>query len=140
MTGYWVAVAGAALTVITVFELLRRRRLREKYAVLWLTVGTVVAVLALFPDLASRLSAWANVETPLNLLFFLAAVMLLVVSIQFSGELSALEEKTRTLAEEIGLLEERLGALAQRSRHPGDGPLDDTSGQKHRDEDPHSGG
>ena len=104
MTGYPFAVALCLAVLVFVLLLLRTRRLREKYAAVWLVLALVVVVLALFPDLAFWLARVAGVVSPVNLLFSGAIVVLLGVCIQLSSEVSALEEETRTVAEEVALL------------------------------------
>lgn len=95
---------GAAVTLLAIVDMLRRRQLREKYAVLWLLVSIFVAGFALYPGSLASLSRWVGVKTPVNLLFFVAVLVLLVVSVQLSYEISRLEDETRALAEEVGIL------------------------------------
>lgn len=95
---------GATLTLIVLFELLRRRHLREKYAVIWSVVALGTVVVAIWPGGLTWLAELVGVAVPANLLFFLASMLLLVVSIQYSYELGRLEDRTRTLAEEVALL------------------------------------
>ena len=97
------AIIGFALLVI-IFELMRRRQLREKYALLWGAVAIVVVPLALFPRLLDTVSSVVGVASGVSLVLFLGLVFLLVLSLHLSWEVSALEEETRTLAEEIALL------------------------------------
>jgi len=111
MTGYPFALALTAIVVLFVLLLLRTRRLREKYAAIWLILAAVVLVLAVFPDLALWVAGLVGVETPVNLLFSSAIVVLLAVCIQLSSEVSALEEETRTVAEELALLAERVDRI-----------------------------
>ena len=97
-------LVGSLGTLVFLFEMLRRRHLREKYAVLWGVVAMVSLLIAIFPSILTGLSELVGVEVPANLLFFLASLLLLLTSIQHSVELGRLEERTRTLAEEIALL------------------------------------
>jgi len=101
---YVLGLVGALITIVTLFEMLRRRHLREKYAVLWIVIAIGTVVIALVPGLLEWLAALIGVAVPANLLFFSASMVLLVVSIQHSYELGRLEERTRTLAEEVALL------------------------------------
>src|SRR5258707_15549014 len=93
------AVIGFGLLVI-IFELVRRRQLREKYALLWGAVGVLVVPLALFPRLLDTVSAAVGVASGVSLVLFLGLVFLLVVCVHLSWEVSRLEEETRTLAED----------------------------------------
>jgi len=93
-----------ALILGVIIELLRRRRLREKYAALWLFTGFVVVVLALFPGGLNGLAAFVGVANGASLVLFLAVVFLLIIAMHLSWEVSELEEETRSISEEIALL------------------------------------
>ena len=97
-------VVGSAVILLTLFEMMRRHRLREKYALNWALVAVAVITVALFPVLLFEASEAVGLAVPANLLFFCAAIVILVLTLQHSSELSRLEERTRTLAEEIALL------------------------------------
>ena len=94
----------AIVVIVFLFNLVRSRRLREKYVALWMLVGLTVIGLALFPSLLGWLSGLVGVQVPANLLFALAIMMLLGVSIQLSLEISRAEDKTRVLAENVAIL------------------------------------
>lgn len=104
MSGYPFAVAACVALVVFLGVLLRTRRLREKYAVTWIVVGVGVSVFAAFPSTVEALARAVGVQTPSNLLFAIALIVLLLVCIQLSAEITSLEEETRTLAEEVALL------------------------------------
>lgn len=106
-----VAIATALTTLVLIVELLRRRQLKEKYAGLWLAVGLGVAVLGFFPQLLDWVAGHLGVADPPNLLFFAAAVLVLLVEVHLSWELSRSEERTRALSEEIAFLNDRLEQL-----------------------------
>ena len=97
-------LVGSLSTLVFIFEMLRRRHLREKYALLWVTVALAALVVALVPDTLTWASELIGVEVPANLLFFVASMLLLLISIQHSYELGRIEERNRTLAEEVALL------------------------------------
>lgn len=121
-------VVGSAVVLVALFELMRRHRLREKYAVLWFFVALGVLALAVFPGLLSGAADLIGVEVPVNLLFFVASLVLLVLTLQHSYELGRLEEKTRVLAEEIALL--RL-ELRSRDAEPAPAPHDTGDAREH---------
>ena len=103
----------ALLIVVVVFEMLRRKVLREKYAALWLVVGLATLVLAAFPQLLANIARVLGVQVPSNLLFALAILLALGVCLHLSWEISVVEDETRILAEEAAILRadlERLGA------------------------------
>lgn len=114
-------LAVAAAFVIVVLVTLRAGRMREKYAALWLIVGFAILIVTLWPGLLTWLATLLGVQLPSNLLFFLAILLLLGVSLHLSWEASELEEETRVLSEEVALLDERLRRLEQPASPPEDG-------------------
>jgi hypothetical protein len=90
-------------------ELLRRRQLREKYAVVWLGVSIVIVPLALYPQLLDHVAKALGVAAGVSLVLFLGIVFLLMVCAHLSWEVSRLEEETRTLAEDLALLRTEVG-------------------------------
>ena len=92
------------IVIVIILTLLRSRRLREKYAALWIVVGLAIVLLATVPGLLSFLSNLLGFEVPSNLLFVLAIFLLLGVSLHLSLEISRLEDETRVLAENVAIL------------------------------------
>lgn len=113
MSVYVTAVLVCVLLAAAMLWLLRSRRIREKYAAVWILLTIAVILLAVFPQLAFWVSDVVGVQTPVNLVFALAIVVLLAVCVQLSAEVSNLEEETRTLAEEIALLRHDVRLLAE---------------------------
>lgn len=123
----------ALAIVALVVELVRRKKLREKYAALWLIVGVATLVLAAFPRLLNIVAEYVGVQIPSNLLFAMSILMLLGVCLHLSWEISVVEDETRTLAEEVAILRAQVEALeghtgvvaATRTdkRHPTDSTL-----------------
>ncbi len=116
MTANILAGLAAVVTFVFVFSLLRRGVLREKYAVLWLFFSGTALVFAVFPGLLIWLSDLIGVAQPVNLLFFMSVVLLVLVSVQLSYELSRHEARIRRLAEEIALLDEEITDLRASAR------------------------
>jgi hypothetical protein len=114
MTATFLAVGASILTFIFVFVLLRRGVLREKYAVLWLLVSGVAFLFAVIPGALRWVSDLLGIETPSNLLFFITVVLLVLVSVQLSYELSRHEMRIRRLAEEVALLNDEVRELRKR--------------------------
>lgn len=96
--------AVAVLVALVLFRLLRSGRIREKYAGLWIVVGAGIVLLALWPGLLNGVAEFIGIALPVNLLFFLAILLLLGVTLHLSLESSRLEDETRVLAERVALL------------------------------------
>jgi len=111
-----VAVIGSALLLFVILELVRRRRLLERYALLWLFSAIVLLGLAVWDELLSKVANAIGVATPVNALFFVAFGFVLVLLLHFSLAVSRMADQTKVLAQRLALLE-------QRQRHaesPGD--------------------
>lgn len=116
VTTYVFGIVSAVLVLYVVFEMLRRRRVRERHALWWIFAGVLALVVAVFPGILTGAAATLGITAPTNLGFFLSTIILFLVSVQHSAELTVLEEKTRTLAEDVALQDERIRRL-ERSVH-----------------------
>ncbi|MGP6171512.1 DUF2304 domain-containing protein [Microbacterium sp. A204] len=111
---YLVGIVGALLILVVVIELLRRGRLRERHTIWWLIAGAMSLTVAIFPSILDGLASLLGVDVPVNLLFFVGIIVLFLVCIQQSTELTRSEERTRTLAERVALLDDRLREMESR--------------------------
>jgi hypothetical protein len=100
----FITFCAAVLTVGLVIGLVRQRKLREKYAVLWIFLGLLTILLTGFPQVLVWTSQQFGVVVPANLIFAMALVLLVGVTLHLSWELSTVEDETRTLAEETAIL------------------------------------
>ncbi|WP_312034292.1 DUF2304 domain-containing protein [Actinoplanes sp. TBRC 11911] len=107
------AATGVVMFAV-IFELLRRRQMREKYGALWLVVAIGMLPLALVPTLLDRFTSLLGIASGLSLVLFLAVVFLVLVAVHLSWECSRLEEETRDLSEEISLLRSDVDALREK--------------------------
>jgi hypothetical protein len=107
----FVALIVAVALLLFVLELVRRRRLQERYSVLWLATGLTVLILAAWPALLARIAHALGILTPANALFVVALGFFLAVMLHFSLVISRLSEQTSRLAQRLALLEERVGSL-----------------------------
>ena len=102
-----IGAIGAVAVIAVVLRLVVRRRLLVKYAALWLVVSIVLVVMALIPGSLQALARLLGFVVPANLLFFAGFVLLLMVTVQISVELTGVERRVQRLAEEIALIQER---------------------------------
>jgi hypothetical protein len=111
MTPLRVSIASAIAAVVlllVILELIRSRRLQERYALLWLLTGLVIFVLAVWRGLLSRLADLVGIAYPPSALFVLAAFFVLVVLLHYSTVISKLSDQNRILAQRLALFEHRL--------------------------------
>lgn len=112
-----VEVVVAALVICgAIFELVRRRHLLERYALLWLLAGVTVLVLAVWKGLLTTLSHWVGIYYPPAALFAVAFLFVLVMLLHFSIAVSRLSDQNKILAQRLALLQqerERETAIAR---------------------------
>ncbi len=113
MTPLRVSIVGALaalLLVLVVLELIRSRRLRERYALLWLLTGVVLLVLSAWRGGLNTIAGWLGVTGyPPAVLFAVATLFILLVLLHYSTVISRLSDQNTILAQRLALLEERLG-------------------------------
>ena len=100
-------VAIALVILVIILRLVGQRRLRSKYALMWIVIGTAAVVLAAVPAITDSVADWLGVAYAPALLLVLASAVLLLIVIHYSWELSRLEARTRRLAEEVAILRHR---------------------------------
>jgi hypothetical protein len=107
------AVASVGLLVV-VLELIRSRRLRERYALLWLATGVVLLVLSVWRSGLNTIANWVGVTGyPPAVLFAVATLFILLVLLDYSTVISRLSDQNTVLAQRVGLLEQRLRESGQ---------------------------
>lgn len=111
----------AVILLVLVFEMIRRRRLQERYAILWLLTAVVLLVLSVWQRAIGYLADLVGVAYPPALLFAVALIFFVVVLLHYSTVLSRLVQQNLALAQAVALLEERVRRLeAQRPNRPPD--------------------
>ena len=90
-----------------IFELVRRKRLMERYAILWLVAGVTVLVLGLWQGLLTTLAHAVGIYYPPSALFAVVFVFVLVMLVHFSMSVSRLSDENKILAQRLALLQQR---------------------------------
>jgi hypothetical protein len=103
-----VAILVTAGLFLLVFELVRQRRLMERYSLLWLFAAASLLVLAVWRSLLTTLSHAVGIFYPPAALFGVAFGFVLVLLLHFSLVNSRLTEQSKVLAQRVGLLEHRI--------------------------------
>jgi hypothetical protein len=108
-----VSIIAAAGLLFVVFELVRRRRLMERYALLWLASAIVLLALALWRGALEDLASALGIFYPPNALFVIAFGFVLILLLHFSLAVSRLADQSKVLAQKLALLEERVSRTEQ---------------------------
>jgi len=110
-----VAIVGTAAIFFVVFELVRRRRLMERYALLWLFSSTVLLGLAVWKRLLEQLASAIGIYYPPSALFAVALACILVLLLHFSLVISRLVNQSKVLGQQLSLLRERVEQLERQA-------------------------
>ncbi len=110
--------------LVFVVNLVRTRKLKEEYAILWLFTGVVLVLLPVVIDLLDAISFALGITYPPAFIGLVAAVCILFILFQFSTSISRFSERTKVLAQEVAILKERVRRLeaqlaeARAAQHP----------------------
>jgi hypothetical protein len=108
------ATIASLLLLLVVLELIRGRRLKERYALLWIFTGVVLVVLSAWRGGLTTVAGWFGVATyPPAILFAVATLFIIAVLLHYSTVLSRLSDHNTLLAQRVALLEQRLDAVTQ---------------------------
>ena len=112
MTPLRISIAATAVSVVlllVVFELIRSRRLRERYALLWLATGVVLVVLSAWRGGLNTIAGWLGVQSyPPAVLFAVGILFILAVLLHYSTVISRLSDQNVVLAQRLALLESKV--------------------------------
>jgi hypothetical protein len=115
-----VAIAATGGLFFIVFELVRRRRLMERYALLWLFSTTVLLGLAVWKQLLEEVASAIGIFYAPSALFVIAFGFILVLLLHFSLVISRLADQNKVMAQRIGMLQQRVAMLEAREAVDGD--------------------
>lgn len=104
--GLAIAVTFALLALV--FELVRRKRLSERYAILWLLAAVTLFVLAAWKGLLTSLSSDVGISYPPSALFAVAIGLIVMILLHFSLAVSRMSDQNKVLAQRLGLLQQRV--------------------------------
>lgn len=118
----WLCLVGALSLLLFVVELVRKRRLREEYALLWILAAISMAVMSKARWLLHAAAQLAGVYYPPMMLLLAAGFFGMLLAIHYSLVISRLSAENRLLAQDVGLLKLELDEL-KRSMSSGAKPL-----------------
>jgi hypothetical protein len=116
-----VAVLVTAGLLFAILELVRSRRLLERYAILWLFSAAALLALAVWKGLLEKIASAVGIYYAPSALFVIAFGFILVLLLHFSVAVSRLAEQAKVLAQRMALLEARNRELESRLNDEPDG-------------------
>jgi hypothetical protein len=115
-----VAIGGTAILFLIVLELVRRRRLLERYALVWLASAVALLVLGIWQGLLGKIANAIGVFYPPTALFVIAFGFILLLLLHFSTAVSRLTDQSKVLAQRLALMEQRQRELEKRLEETGE--------------------
>ena len=112
------ATAFCVVLIAFVVEAIRRSRLKERYAILWLGAAGTLLVLSLSPPLVDWIAIRLGVKYGASLLFLVAFLFLLCIVLHFSLVISSHRDSIRRLTQSVALLERALEEERAAARQP----------------------
>lgn len=102
------SICASAALLLYILEMVRRRKLREEYSILWLAGSVVILVLSIKQDWLVGLAHAAGIAYPPSFLFLVGILFILLILIHFSIAISKLHQMNKKMAQEIALLKSAL--------------------------------
>ena len=110
------SIIGSILILLLLIELVRKRKLKENYSLLWFGIAIVFLVFSIWPDLLLYLASLLGIEYAPSALFLILIVSLYLLSIHFSVVISDLSEKIKDLSQKIGLMDLEIRKLKSKNK------------------------
>lgn len=102
------ALGTSAVLLLYIVEMVRKRKLREEYSILWLAGGVVMVLFSLKRDWLEWASDMAGIYYPPSFLFLIGMLFILLILVHFSIAISALDRMNKRMAQELALLRHRI--------------------------------
>jgi len=106
-----VSIGISLFFLLIIFELTRRKKLKEKYALLWVIMGVIIAILAIFKKIVFFITSIMGIKTPINAMIFIGTFFILSINLYYSLVISSLSEQVKKLAQKLALLEQKISNL-----------------------------
>ncbi len=131
-----VALIVTAIMLGVVLELVRRRRLAERYALLWMIFAIVLLIFAVWRGLLADVADLVGIAVPANALFLAALGVIFILLLHFSVATSRLAEESKILAQEVARLDHELRARSANGTGPNGPGSEASAGAEKREGDP----
>ena len=106
-----IAVCLSVCLLLLIFELVRKNKLKEKYALVWLIIGVTILIFAIFDKILLFVTVLFGIKLPINTMFFLGIFFIIIINLHFSMVISNLEQQNKRIVQELALLEAQLSCL-----------------------------
>jgi hypothetical protein len=108
-----IGIAAGLMIIIINLELLRRRALKERYALLWLVLAVILIILSVWSGLLQKIADLLNVYYPPSIIFGLSFLFVFAIMIHFSAVLSRQSKGYSRIIQRLAILEEKIQSLSE---------------------------
>ena len=112
----FVSAAIGILLLAVIFQLIRKNRLLEQYALLWIASAVLLLVVSIWRNLLEKLAGWAGIYYAPSAMFLVALFCGMVIALHFSVVVSQIKKQNNTLAQQVALLKQELDLMGQMKR------------------------
>ena len=114
------AIIGSILLFLFILELIRKKRIKEQYSLLWFFFGLAFIVLSVWRDALEWLAHTMGIAYAPSALLLMLVIAIFLILIQFSVIISRLSDKNDRLIQEVALLKEQIESFSiEQSRNKG---------------------
>ena len=106
-------VLGVMFYLLVLVFLIVRRKINVRYSILWLSAAGIMLILAVFPYIVTVLAGFMGIAVPVNLVFVLQGLFVLLIAIYLTSIVSWLTNRIHKLVQMQGLLEKRVRDLEE---------------------------
>ena len=110
----YIAIAGSVILLLVILELIRSKKIKEEYSLLWLLFSVVILLISIFRDFLEVFSQLTGIAYAPAALFLLLIMAVFVILIQFSVIISKISERNKKLNQEVGILKMELEEMKGR--------------------------
>ena len=119
----WIAITGSVIFIVFILELIRKKKIKEEFSLLWLFFGIVFLVLSVWRESLDLIAFYLGFAYPPAALFLVLIVAIISILIHFSILISRLADYAKNLVQEVGLLKMEVDKMSK-------DPLDSTGKQE----------
>ena len=101
------SIVFSVLLLVLIFLLIRKKKIREEYAILWIAIFLIFLLLSVFRGLIDKISSLLGIKYQPASLFLILIGFLFLLTFHFSFVISDMKKKINTMAMKIAMMEER---------------------------------
>ncbi|MBA7506725.1 hypothetical protein ES706_05430 [subsurface metagenome] len=91
--------------ILLIFDLVRRRKLREEYSWLWMLLGAAIFIMSIWDGMLIKIGSLIGIIGPQSVLFFFGVFFIVLICLHFCVKISTLTNQIKKLAQKLAIIE-----------------------------------